>query len=117
MMRRRPVDPEEPEKPCPLTTAIEVLGGKWSFICLYWLAGQPRHFGALRRLMPGISHKVLTETLRHLERNDLITRSRRADAINHVDYALSDYGRAVIPLLEAMRQWGTTHIDLQPASG
>lgn len=111
MPRKRPIDPTEPEKPCPLTTAIDALGGKWSLICLYWLKDAPRHFGALERLMPGISRKILTETLRDLESHGLITRSPRGDAVDHVDYALSPHGVSVKPLIEAMRRWGEAHIE------
>jgi DNA-binding HxlR family transcriptional regulator len=60
---------------CPLTAALRAIGGKWSLICLYWLESETRRFNELRRLMPDISHKVLTETLRNLEREGLITRT------------------------------------------
>lgn len=112
-MANQPFDPDSPDAPCPLTTAIAALGGKWNLICLYWIAGEPRHFGALRRLMPGLSQKVLSEMLRQLERDGLITRTPRGDAVDHVDYALSDYGRGVIPIIEAMRGWGRDHILAQ----
>ena len=106
MARKDPIDPAEPDRPCPLTTAINALGGKWSLICLYWLMNKPRHFGALEELMPGISRKVLTETLRDLEAHGLVIRSPRGDAMEHVDYALSAYGSSVRPLIEAMRDCG-----------
>lgn len=109
-MANQPFDPTEPDAPCPLTTAIAALGGKWNLICLYWIADEPRHFGALRRLMPGLSQKVLSETLRQLERDGLITRTPRGDTVDHVDYALSDYGREVVPIIDAMRRWGSNHI-------
>lgn len=112
-MANRPIDPTSPDAPCPLTTAIAALGGKWTLICLYWIAAEPSHFGALRRLMPGLSQKVLSETLRQLERDGLITRSPRGDAVDHVDYALSDHGRSVVPIIEAMRGWGNEHIATQ----
>ena len=110
MARKHPIDPAEPDRPCPLTTAINALGGKWSLICLYWLKDQPRHFGALEALMPGISRKVLTETLRDLEGHGLVIRTPRGDAVDHVDYALSDYGASVRPLIVAMRDWGEDHL-------
>jgi len=49
---------------CPLTAALNAIGGKWSLICLYWLDSGARRFNELRRLMPDISHKVLAATLR-----------------------------------------------------
>src|SRR5437868_14076741 len=59
---------------CPLTAALNAIGGKWSLICLYWLDSATRRFNELRRLMPEISHKVLAATLRNLEHEGLICR-------------------------------------------
>ena len=60
---------------CPLTAALNAIGGKWSLICLYWLDSGTRRFNELRRLMPVISHKVLAATLRNREREGLICRT------------------------------------------
>src|SRR5688572_23519726 len=60
---------------CPLTAALNAIGGKWSLICLYWLASGTRRFNELRRLMPDISHKVLGATLRSLEQEGLVCRT------------------------------------------
>ena len=60
---------------CPLTAALNAIGGKWSLICLYWLDSGKRRFNELRRLMPEISHKVLAATLRRLEHEGLICRT------------------------------------------
>jgi HxlR-like helix-turn-helix len=65
-VNRRPV--------CPLTTALEIIGGKWQLIVLYALAQQPRRFNELQRLAPGVSHKVLAQTVRHLEAEGLVDR-------------------------------------------
>ena len=62
--------------------------------------------------MPGISQKVLTDCVRRLESNRLIARAPRGDAIDHVDYALTDYGRSVLPLIEAVRSWGARHVTV-----
>src|ERR1700733_15381701 len=71
--------PEEPQSAlatkCPLTAAINAIGGKWSLICLYWLHSGTRRFNELHRLMPDISHKVLTATLRNLEHEGLVCRT------------------------------------------
>jgi DNA-binding HxlR family transcriptional regulator len=96
---------------CPLTTAMRAIGGKWNLICLYWLEREPRRFNELRRLMPDISHKVLTETLRSLEHEGLVTRTVRSRMPSHVVYALSSYGESVTPLIEAVRQWGRAHLS------
>ena len=59
---------------CPLTAALDVIGGKWGLIVLYWLGLGTRRFNELRRLLPGVSHKVLAATLRNLEREGMVCR-------------------------------------------
>lgn len=114
-MRASPTDPTSPAIGCPLTAALTAIGGKWNMICLYWVSSAPRRFGELRRMMPEISHKVLAETLRDLEREGLVTRSVRANTAantpSHVEYSLSVYGESTRPLIEAVRQWGRSHLD------
>ena len=95
---------------CPLTAAIRALGGKWNLICLYWIGIEPRRFGELRRLMPDISHKVLTATLRDLEREDLVVREVRPARPAGVEYRLSPHGHSVAPLVDAVRAWGRAHL-------
>src|SRR6185369_1338759 len=63
-----------PVSGCPLTAALTAIGGKWKMIILYWLAESPKHFAALRRSMPGISQKVLTQQLRELVNDGLVER-------------------------------------------
>jgi DNA-binding HxlR family transcriptional regulator len=106
-----PTDPTAADTTCPLTTALGAIGGKWTMICLYWLASGTRRFSELQQLMPEISHKVLTETLRDLEREGLIVRTVRSEMPAHVDYALSTHGDTVRPIIEAMRSWGRSHLS------
>ena len=98
---------------CPLTAAIQALGGKWNLICLYWLEIEPRRFGELRRLMPGISHKMLTQTLRNLEHESLVIREVRAGKHSGVTYRLSHHGQSTVPLIHAVRTWGRGHLAAQ----
>lgn len=95
---------------CPLTAAIRAIGGKWNLICLYWLEIEPRRFNELRRLMSGISHKVLTETLRTLEAEGLVCRTAGSRANSHVAYRISDHGASVLPVLRTVRAWGRSHL-------
>ena len=110
-MKTAPTDPTSPHTGCPLTAALNAIGGKWSMICMYWLASEPRRFNELRRLMPEISHKVLTETLRDLEREELIVRIVHSEMPAHVEYRISPHGERVKPLIEAVRAWGRGHLD------
>jgi DNA-binding HxlR family transcriptional regulator len=96
---------------CPLTAAVTAIGGKWSLICLYWLASGRRRFNELRRLMPDISHKVLAATLRSLEQEGLICRTVYPEVPVRVEYYISDHGESVRPIIEAVRAWGHEHLD------
>jgi len=96
---------------CPLTAALAAIGGKWKLIIVYWLAEAPKHFAALRKVMPGISQKVLTQQLRELV-SDGIAHRRPTGAIPApVEYSLTDYGRSVLPLVEGVRLWGKAHME------
>src|SRR5947209_8057935 len=107
---------------CPLTAALNAIGGKWSLIGLYWLDSSTRRFNELRRLMPGISHKVLATTLRNLEHEGLICRTVHAEVPPRVEYCISNHGETVRPLIQAIRVWGREHLEWKrledgPASG
>jgi DNA-binding HxlR family transcriptional regulator len=96
---------------CPLTAAINAIGGKWSLISLYWLDSGMRRFNELRRLMPDISHKILTSTLRDLEREGLICRTVHAEVPPRVEYRISAHGETVRPILQAVLAWGRGHLE------
>jgi DNA-binding HxlR family transcriptional regulator len=95
---------------CPMTAALNAVGGKWSLICLFWLDSGTRRFNELRRLMPDISHKVLAATLRHLEHEGLICRTVYAEVPPRVEYCISSHGESVRPIIQAVRAWGHEHI-------
>jgi DNA-binding HxlR family transcriptional regulator len=96
---------------CPMTAALNAVGGKWSLICLYFLDTGTRRFNELRRLVPDVSHKVLTETLRNLEEEGLIVRTVHSLAPSHVEYEISEHGESVRPLMHAVRAWGREHLE------
>lgn len=96
---------------CPLTAALAALGGKWKLIIVYWLAQSPKHFAALRQAMPGISQKVLTQQLRELVHDGLVQRHPTGAIPSPVEYSLTDYGRALLPLVEDIRRWGNAHLE------
>ena len=96
---------------CPLTAALAAIGGKWKMIIVYWLAESPKHFAALRRAMPGISQKVLTQQLRELVNDGLVEREPHGAVPAKVEYSLSAYGRSVLPLIESVRTWGRNHME------
>lgn len=100
-----------PVSDCPLTAALAAIGGKWKLIIIYWLADSPRQFLALRRLMPRISRKVLTQQLKELAADGMVQQERTGRVPAPVVYSLTDYGRSVLPVAEAVRQWGRAHIE------
>ncbi|MEZ5498841.1 MAG: helix-turn-helix domain-containing protein [Steroidobacteraceae bacterium] len=93
---------------CPMRAALSAIGGKWSLILLHWLYERPRRFGELQRLVPDISHKVLTEALRNLEQEGLIAREIHEKP---VVYAISAHGRSVRHLIDAIHDWGQRHLE------
>ena len=100
-----------PVEGCPLTAALAAIGGKWKLIIVYWLAESPKHFAALRRVMPGISQKVLTQQLRELVTDGIVRRQPKGAIPAPVEYSLTDYGRSVLPLVEDVRLWGRAHME------
>ena len=94
-----------------MTAALIAIGGKWSLICLYWLDSGTRRFNELRRLMPDISHKVLTATLRGLENEGLICRTVYPEVPARVEYSISGHGETVRPIIQAVRAWGQEHLE------
>lgn len=96
---------------CPLTAAAAATGGKWKLIIIYWLTESPRHFAGLRRLIPGISQKVLTEQLNELIADEIVDREVTGPVPAPVYYSLTEYGRSVLPIVDATRAWGRGHIE------
>jgi DNA-binding HxlR family transcriptional regulator len=90
---------------CPLESALLLLSGRWRVLILYWLSKGPMGFNTLRRVNHGISHQMLTRELRTLETSGLIRRTEFPTVPVQVEYALTDGGRRVIPLLKALGHW------------
>ena len=96
---------------CPLTAMHAAIGGKWKLLILYHLGSSPLHFATLRRELPKISPKVLTEQLSQLCVEGLICRQSTGSVPSPVIYSLTAYGRTALPLVEQARQWGAHHIE------
>jgi DNA-binding HxlR family transcriptional regulator len=95
---------------CPITAAMAAMGSKWKLIIVYWLGVGPHHFAGLRAVMPPIATKVLTEQLRELMADGIVSREATGEVPAPVIYALTDYGRSLVPVMETIRQWGRGHI-------
>jgi len=94
---------------CPVVSAIDVLGGKWTIIILYQLRGKTLRFGELKRLIPKITQKMLTHQLRDLEANKLITRKVYAEVPPRVEYTPTDLADKLNPALDLLCQWGSEY--------
>jgi DNA-binding HxlR family transcriptional regulator len=103
-------DSAQQETKCPMTAALAAIGGKWNLICLYWLDSGTRRFNELRRLMPDISHRVLSATLRNLEQEGLVSRTVYPEVPARVEYSISDHGESVRPIMQAVLAWGHEHL-------
>jgi DNA-binding HxlR family transcriptional regulator len=89
-----------------------VIRGKWKAIIIKALKDRNLGYGELRRLIPEPSKKVLTDHLRELEKDRIISRSASGGKVIHTEYAITEYGRTLIPILLVMHAWGKTHREL-----
>lgn len=99
---------------CPVQATSNVLAGKWKVLIVWHLAFGRKRFAEIRGLLPGVSEKVLTAQLRELERDGVLSRIVTESAAPRVDYLLSDAGKELIPVMEAMCGWGTKHLGVLP---
>ena len=94
---------------CPVATTVSVIGSKWKLLIIRNLLDRPWRFNELKKDLDGISQKVLTDSLRAMENDGIITRTVYPEVPPRVEYALSELGESMRPILEAMRQWGTAY--------
>ncbi len=94
---------------CPVATTVQLIGSKWKLLILRNLRQRPWRFNELRRDLEGISQKVLTDSLRAMEEDGIITRTVFPEVPPRVEYALSPLGESMRPILDAMEQWGTEY--------
>ena len=94
---------------CPVATTVELIGSKWKLLIMRNLLVRPWRFNELRRNLEGISQKVLTDSLRSMEEDGIITRTVYPEVPPRVEYALSELGESMRPIIKAMEQWGTAY--------
>jgi DNA-binding HxlR family transcriptional regulator len=96
---------------CPVETGLELIGGRWKARILWKLYNGTMRFGELRRRLSGITEKMLAQQLRELEHDRLIIRTQYPEMPPRVEYSLSEFGRTLTPVLEALKTWGVTNQD------
>ena len=97
---------------CRAKVTVDVLRGKWKPIIIKALKDCNLGYAELRRIVPEPSKKVLTDHLRELEADRIISRAASAGGNGRTEYSLTEYGRTLIPVLVAMRAWGQKHREL-----
>ena len=102
---------------CPVETTLMLISDKWKVLILRDLMAGPRRFGELKRSVGNVSQKVLTSQLRQMEESGLLIRTAYPEVPPRVEYALTDLGRSLKPVLDAMWDWGTAYKEgKQPAA-
>jgi DNA-binding HxlR family transcriptional regulator len=95
---------------CPVTFCMSYIGGKWKPIIFYAINQGINRFGALQRIINGISKQMLTKQLRELEEDGIITRTIYREIPPRVEYFISEKGHSLTPIIESMEEWGKKHM-------
>ena len=94
---------------CPVATTVQLIGSKWKLLILRNLLQRPWRFNELKKSLEGISQKVLTDSLRSMESDGIITRTVFPEVPPRVEYALSDLGQSMRPIIKVLEDWGISY--------
>lgn len=94
---------------CPVATAVQLIGSKWKLLIMRNLLQRPWRFNELRKTLPGISQKVLTDSLRSMETDGIVTRTVYPEVPPRVEYCLSEVGESMRPIIMSLEAWGTEY--------
>lgn len=94
---------------CPVATTVQLIGNKWKLLIIRNLLDRPQRFTELKNGVPGISQKVLTDNLRAMERDGIVSREVFAEVPPRVIYSLTDIGQSLLPIIDAMADWGNSY--------
>jgi DNA-binding HxlR family transcriptional regulator len=100
---------------CGLEASLSVIGGKWKFLIIWQLASRPRRFGELRRLVGGVTEKMLIQGLKELEKDGVVSRRDFREIPPKVEYSLTERGVEVANVLRPLCEWGTENFSEQIA--
>lgn len=98
---------------CPVATTVQLIGSKWKLLILRNLLQRPYRFNELQKSLEGISQKVLTDSLRSMEADGIITRTVYPEVPPRVEYALSELGETMRPIIKSMEMWGIDYKNRQ----
>ena len=94
---------------CPVATTVQLIGNKWKLLIIRNLLDRPQRFTELKNGVPGISQKVLTDNLRAMEGDGIVSREVFAEVPPRVIYSLTDIGQSLLPIIDAMADWGNSY--------
>lgn len=95
---------------CPVEAALDIIGGKWKSIILFRILEETRRFNELRKLLPNITQRTLTNQLRELESDGLLKREVYAEIPPKVEYSITEFGASLEPVLVALKVWAETYM-------
>jgi DNA-binding HxlR family transcriptional regulator len=91
---------------CPVEATLDVIGGKWKGVILYYLLEDKKRFNELRRLIPGITQRMLSLQLSELENDGIINRNVYPEVPPRVEYSMTEFGITLEPIITQMKEWG-----------
>ncbi len=94
---------------CPVATTVQMIGSKWKLLIMRNLLARPWRFNELQKDLDGISQKVLTDSLRSMEADGIITRTVFPEVPPRVEYSLSELGESMRPIIKSMEEWGLNY--------
>jgi DNA-binding HxlR family transcriptional regulator len=101
---------------CTVEATLDVIGGKWKPLILWALGDKVLRFGELQKELPGVNAKMLTKQLRELEEDGVLKRTVYPEVPPRVEYAMTDFGRTLIPILQALCAWGSQYLGIENGS-
>ncbi len=102
------------EVSCPITATLNVIGGKWKSVILWYLQDAPLRFGELHKIIPKCSLKIYNENLKELEEDGIIKRVVFPQVPPKVEYSLTEYGKSLLPVIKILREWGVKRLIDNP---
>jgi DNA-binding HxlR family transcriptional regulator len=101
---------------CPVEAALDVIGGKWKPLILWALGDDVLRYSELQKALPAINAKMLTKQLRELEEDGVVNRRVYPEVPPRVEYRITDFGKTLIPILEALCDWGSDYLGIEDNS-
>lgn len=96
----------------PVELSLDIIGGKWKISIIWILKDDPKRYGELKRSLPIVTHKMLTQQLRELEADEIITRKVFPEVPPKVEYSLTLLGKSVLPVIDMLHEWGEEYLSV-----